>query len=117
MRMTSLHSFSKREAADLIAPVERKEILEALLNSNHSKALGPDGFNIQFYCSYWHIIRKDVVDAIMDFFNSSQILHQIKACFINFILKTTTTTASEHYRPIALSNEIYKTIARILISA
>lgn len=38
------------------------------------KAPGPDGYNSHFFKITWHIIGKDVVAAIMDYFEKGYLL-------------------------------------------
>lgn len=45
-----------------------KEIENVILNANVDKAPGVDGLKVGFYRACWHIIKEDVVNAIMDFF-------------------------------------------------
>ena len=40
----------------------------------NDKALGPDEFTAYFFKVAWHIVGKDVINAIMQFFSSSKLL-------------------------------------------
>lgn len=48
----------------LAADCTEKEVVEALFSMNSSKAPGIDGFNVYFFRKSWHIIGKEVVEAV-----------------------------------------------------
>lgn len=104
------------EALELIIPVTTKEIEEAIKIAIPNKAPGPDGFNAHFYKICWPNIGKDVCLGIKDFFSSSKMLHQLKATFIVLVPKIENASTLDKYSPIALTNELYKTITRILVN-
>lgn len=83
--------------------------------ANPNKAPGSDGFNSHFFKVRWPVVGKDVCEAVIDFFRSGKMLQQIKATFIVLVPKSDNATTPDKFRPIALTNEIYKVIARILV--
>jgi carbamoylphosphate synthase small subunit len=53
--------------ADLLLPFSPDEVKMALFQMHPSKAPGPDGMTALFFQKYWHIVGKDVINAVLDF--------------------------------------------------
>lgn len=90
------------------------EIEEAVLSINGGKAPGPDDFSATFYQSDWHIVDKDVIKDVRDFFIPSHLHPQQNETHIRLIPKATGPRSVAEYRPIALCNTHYKIITKIL---
>ena len=106
---------SDEDAESLKLPVAVSEIEEVIKASNPNKAPGPDGFNAHFFKVFWPIIGNDVCEAITDFFKHGQMLNRSKASFIVLVPKSEYATSPDKFRPISLTNELYKIISRILV--
>lgn len=92
-----------------------KEIVDAIKSSSPNKSPGPDGFNSHFLKGCWLIIGEDVVAGMRDFFRNGGLLRQVKNTFIALVPKKKDNPVyASDYRPIALTNEIYKIITRII---
>ncbi|XP_042950095.1 uncharacterized protein LOC122282210 [Carya illinoinensis] len=98
----------------LIAIPSDDEILGALKQIPNNKAPGPDGMTGLFFKHYWHIIKQDVIAAVQNFFRSGRLLKQINHTHIALIPKNASPSTPQHYRPISLTNVIYKLITKIL---
>lgn len=103
------------DAIGLNLPVTVSEIEEEIKASNPNKAPGPDGFNAHFFKFFWPIIGNYVCDAIIDFFQHGMMLNQLKATFIVLVPKSVAANSLDQFRPISLTNELYKIITRILV--
>ena len=99
----------------LTLPVPISEIEEVIKAENPNKAPGPDGFNAHFFKVFWPIIGNDVCEAITDFFQHSLLLNQVKSTFIVLVPKSENASSPDKFRPISLTNELYKIISRILV--
>ncbi|XP_057249340.1 uncharacterized protein LOC130590801 [Beta vulgaris subsp. vulgaris] len=77
----------------LLRPVNGEEVKQAVWSIHGDRAPGPDGFGSQFYKDCWHIVGRDIIDAvtegsspdiIMDtqgaFVHSRNIMHNIMIC-------------------------------------
>jgi hypothetical protein len=79
------------------------------------KAPGPDGFIGLFYKHCWSIIKHDLIEAIMSFFNHrTSKLGLINAANIVLLPKTSDALSLFEYRPISLINSVAKIITKIL---
>jgi hypothetical protein len=46
---------------------EEMEVFEVVKDMNGVKALGPDGFPMDFFQSCWHFVKKDVMKVFLEF--------------------------------------------------
>jgi len=92
----------------------REEIYNVVFSLNKEGAPGPDGFGAIFYQSFWDIIKKDVENAVLEFFTSSWMMPNFNANTIILIPKIPNADTVSNYRPIALANFKYKIITKIL---
>ncbi|CAI8601339.1 unnamed protein product [Vicia faba] len=59
-------SYNQRK--NLIAPIQEKEIYEALHDVGDSKAPGVDGYSAKLFKTCWNIVKQDLVKAICYWF-------------------------------------------------
>ena len=52
---------SPEENAILTQDFSEKEVFEAIQQMEHNKALGPDGFPVEFYQFFWEILKIDLM--------------------------------------------------------
>jgi hypothetical protein len=104
------HLISDQVNAMLILTPTYEEVTNAVFALNKHGAPGPDGFNAFFFQTYWEIISKDVVEAVIQFFISSWLIPNMNANTVVLIPKKDNADSIGHYRPIALANFKYKII-------
>lgn len=90
------------------------EIKATLFQMRPTKVPGLDGMNALFYQNCWHIVGDDVTAVVLDFLNSSLMLPKINYTDIVLIPKIKLPKRISDYRPISLSNVIYKIIPKVL---
>jgi hypothetical protein len=79
-----------------------------------NKAPRPDGYTAEFFKAAWHIVGKEVVADIKDFFNSGLLLKEVNATILTLVPKKIIPSAMGNFRPIACCNVIYKCITKII---
>ena len=101
---------------DLIANFKAEEVQTALKQMAPLKSLGPDGVPPIFYQHYWSLVGSDVVDAILLFLNSGNLSQSLCHSFITLIPKVKNPEYISQYRPISLSNVLYRIFSKVLAS-
>lgn len=79
------------------------------------KAPRSDGFLVIFYKEYWEIVGGNLVKAVISFFESGRMLREVNNSFVVLIPKNQSPVAFNHFRPISLSNVVYKIISRLIV--
>lgn len=98
----------------LTAPFSLEEIKEAIWSCDGKKSPGPDGFNLQFYKFFWHILKFEVRDFLLEFYNNASFPKVVTATFIALIPKNDHPQSLSEYRPISLIGSMYKIVAKLL---
>ena len=70
--------------------------------------------NALFYQKFWHIIGDDVINAVLDFLNSGNMIPDVNATQIVLIPKIKSPEKTSDFRPFSLCNIIHKTISKVL---
>lgn len=99
---------------ELIKIPEAQEIRDALFSIHPGKAQGPDGFSTCFFQSNWHIVGRDMIQDVQEFFYSSQMPEAINETHLRLIPKILSPKKVADYRPLALCNVSYKVISKLL---
>jgi len=107
---------STAQGLNLVNPVSRQEIKDALFDIGEDKSPGPDGFTSCFFKKSWHIVGDQFCDAIEEFFRSSSLLKQVNHTTIVLIPKSAHSSTVHDFRPISCCNVTYKVISKILAS-
>ena len=79
-----------------------------------TKAPDPDGMFAIFYQKFWDIVRNDVVNMVLNVLNSDMSMADINKTYITLVPKNKNSSRMTKFRPISLSNVIYKLIAKVL---
>ncbi|KAK6146274.1 hypothetical protein DH2020_020143 [Rehmannia glutinosa] len=100
--------------AGLTVIPSNSEIKEVVFDMGSDSSPGPDGFNGVFYRHFWDVISANVSDAVRFFFTSSSLPTRLNDSFMALILKTKDANSIENFRPIVMSNFLFKIISKIL---
>ena len=98
----------------LVATPSNEEIRRAVFSLDPNSAPGPDGFNGSFFQHCWDIVGSDVCEGIKDFFRTGRILENLNSNFLVLIPKSEGASSIGNFRPIVLSNFLFKIITKIL---
>ncbi|XP_021994626.1 uncharacterized protein LOC110891242 [Helianthus annuus] len=101
-------------ASYMCRQVTEDEVKKAMFSIGIDKAPGPDGFTAAFFKSAWHIVGNDVSRAIIDFFDTGNLLRELNHTLIVLVPKVPSPSVVTDFRPIACCNVIYKCITKIL---
>lgn len=91
-----------------------EEIKIAVFDMKPNKAPGPDGFPIEFYQKYWHIIGVDILELFSDFYEGKLDLARFNYGVLALIPKCADAQTLQQYRPICLLNVIFKIFTKVL---
>lgn len=102
------------ENLELIKPFSMNEIKIAIFEMDPNKALGPDGFSILFYQSYWETIKHDLVLMFQDFHNNTLQIKLLYRAIICLIPKLKDASNLSDFMPISLLNCSYKIFTKVI---
>lgn len=97
-------------------PLAREEVQQAIFSLADDKSAGPDGFNVEFFKTYWSTVGEGVIDAVTNFFITGHLLKEWKRTLLVLIPKINPPTEVNHLRPISLCNVLYKCIAKCMVN-
>jgi hypothetical protein len=100
---------------DLIDPISKYEIFEAIWCLELDKAPGPNGFSISFYRYLWSLIKYDLKHILCYFQQTLRFGGNTIFSFISLIPKETIHTSFSRLWPISLCNSSYKSLTKIIV--
>ncbi|GKU96029.1 hypothetical protein SLEP1_g9310 [Rubroshorea leprosula] len=110
----NFNQISKSQNQMLTAQFSEEEIKAVIWDCDSSKAPGPDGFNFNFIKKNWEIIKREVIDFIMEFHDKGRIVKGLNESFVVLIPKVSNLEKIEEFRPISLINVSYKILSKLL---
>ncbi|KAK6228397.1 hypothetical protein SCA6_000737, partial [Theobroma cacao] len=87
------------------APFLKFEVCEIVKECDGNKALGPDGFNLNFFKTSWLVLKREVMDLIYEFYNNGHLGNVVNEKNPNFVGDS---------KPISLVGSINKLVAKLL---
>eukprot|EP00253_Pinus_taeda_P032499 PITA_32499 len=107
-------TISNEQNLALTREISLEEVEEAVKDMPNDKALGPDGFTINFYKACWGIVETDVWEVVEDSRCSASILKSLNSTFLALIPKEEEANTLAKFRPISLCNVIYRIISKVI---
>ncbi|XP_026458815.1 uncharacterized protein LOC113359387 [Papaver somniferum] len=107
-------SITDTENSKLMEPPSEIEIHDALFGMPPNCSPGPDGFPSCLFQKNWNIVKKDVIETILAFFNSGHMLTKLNSTYIFLIPKVLHPNGPSYYRPISSCNIVYKIISKVI---
>jgi len=104
---------SREDNFNLKRPTFEKEVNDVLKEMKNGKALGPDGFNVDFFKACWNIVKQDILNVVEDSTVNKTILKVLNTSFISLIPKQEDVQTLDKFRHIALCNVVYKIISKV----
>ncbi|XP_026459699.1 uncharacterized protein LOC113360405 [Papaver somniferum] len=105
---------SDKVNATLTAVPSPKEILDIVVALAPWSSPGPDGFPVGLYKDNWDTVKDEVIAHVQSFFTNRYLLKHSNYTFITLIPKIKNASFPHDFRPISLSNSVYKIISKIL---
>ena len=100
--------------AELLKPFAEAEVQLVLKQMDANTAPGSDGLPPLFYKQFWGKIGQEVTKAVLSVLNIGNIPTNLNHTFITLIPKVQSPVKVSEFRPISLSNVLYKLIAEVL---
>ncbi|XP_050222570.1 uncharacterized protein LOC126672659 [Mercurialis annua] len=105
---------SEEDRIKLCLEVTDSDVKDAMFSIGSDKAPGADGYSSLFFKKSWHIVGRDVCDAVKDFFVTGKLLKQVNSTIITIIPKVINAELLNDFRPISCCNVVYKCITKII---
>jgi len=105
---------SEEENQVLMAPFSEEEVKMAVLDMEHNKAPGPDGFPAQFYQFFWWIVKPDLMSLFHEFHAGRLPIHSLNFGVLTLLPKIIDAVRIQQYRPICLLNVSFKIFTKVL---
>jgi hypothetical protein len=99
---------SPEENSILVADFSESEELEAIEQMEKNKALGPDGFPMEFFQKFWDLIKEDLMRMFRSFFSGELPLFHLNFGRIILLPKKENSFQIQQYIPICLLNVSFK---------
>ncbi|GAA0165339.1 reverse transcriptase [Lithospermum erythrorhizon] len=99
---------------DILGHFHDDEIRAALFDIGNDNAPGPDGFSSTFFNARWDVVGKDVCTDVKEFFVTGVLLKSWNHTILALLPKTSCFPHLGDFRPIGLTNVLYKLIMKIL---
>ena len=99
---------------NLIQTFTRSEVEAALKQIHPTKAPGPDGMFAIFFQKYWNVVGNDITCMVLNVLNRNMSMSSINKTSITLVPKINNPSKMTNFRPISLSNVVYKLVAKVL---
>ena len=81
---------------------------------NKGRALGLDGFPMEFFQEFWEIINMDLLEVVKESLQNKKMLHALNCTLLTLIPKKEGVDNLDSFHPIALCNVVYKIITKLI---
>ena len=107
-------TLTDEESSELAQVVAFEEVKAAMFRIDGEKAPGPDGYTAHFYRSCWSIVGQDVVDTVLHFFSTMDLLPAFNSTIVSLVPKSKNHNSIRDFRPISCCTMVYKCITKVL---
>lgn len=104
------------QANRIIKRATREEVRKAVLAMKRFGSPGPDGIQATFYQSYWDVVGEAIVKMVNSALSEGRVPIKILEAYISLIPKKDNPEHAGDFRPITLSNVIFKIISKVLVN-
>nr|KAJ0203555.1 hypothetical protein LSAT_V11C500296390 [Lactuca sativa] len=90
------------------------EIKKAVWDCGIDISPSHDGFSFGFIRRFWHLIDKDIIQAVVEFYSSIEFPYGCNTSFLVLIPKVQDAKNVKDFRPLSLIGCLYKIVGKIL---
>ncbi len=94
--------------------ITEEECSKVIKTFKKGKTPGNDGITIEFYCKFWHLINKTLIDSFNTSFALGELSETQKRGIITLLDKGKDRTLLKNWRPITLLNVDYKILSKTI---
>ena len=98
----------------LMHPIDKLEVEEAVFQMETGKALGPDGFTIDFFQSCWDLVKEELWKVVEESRRIGRVVKAFNATFLSLIPKENGADTLGKFQPISLCNMVLKIITKVM---
>ena len=103
------------EMNDLLEqPFTAEEVTTSLFQMCPTKAPGPDGLQAVFFQKHWESVKDGVLATCLHVLNQQGTIAPLNHTYIALIPKTAKPMKVTEFRPISLSNVVYRIVAKVI---
>jgi hypothetical protein len=113
-RTTNIPQVSEEENRILIEEFTDEEVKKAIFQMEHNKAPGPNGFQAEFYQTFWEVIKNDFMALFQQFHQGTLPLYSLNFGTIILLPKCAEAIKIQQYRHICLLNVSFKVFTKVL---
>jgi hypothetical protein len=102
------------EGLKVVELVTLVEILTTLKGFKVSKIAGLDGWTVEFFLAFFYLLGEDILGMVEETRRKGRVSGVLNDTFVALIPKSDKPDSFGGFRPIALSNLVYKIITKII---
>ena len=104
---------SSEENDILISPFTESKVRDVVFQMEHNKALGSNGFPVEFYQVFWEVIKDDLLPLFVELHSEALDLYNQNFGVITLIPKVHNATKIQQYRLICVLNVSFKIFTKV----
>ena len=109
----NIPQISNEENLIITEAFNEEEVFEAIDQMEYNKAPGPDGFPAEFYKTFWHVIKNDLMAMFVQLHHGDLPLYKLNFGVITLLPKKDDAVQIQQYRPICLLNVSFKIFTKV----
>lgn len=110
-----VNQFEEEDISSLMESITIQELREAVFSLSSNSAPGIDGFHASFFQKNRELVKIDLLQMVLSFWNSETMSRDFNKTIITLIPKNDRPTSFKDIKPISLCNVVYKIIAKIMV--